>query len=96
MRGPSRLLIDRRAPAADAARVLLELDGVNYRGAVFVDGVRVAGEAELVGTFVRWRLDVTAALRGGVAGRHTVAVDVCTRPWASVAGTRLTWCVPPS
>ena len=80
------------APAAvrAAGRVLLHVRGINYRADVWVDGVRVADAAAVVGTFRAFTLDVTAPVRAHAAtaaadAPHTVAFRVA-RPhnqWGS-------------
>ena len=41
-------------------RVWLDFDAINYRAEVWLNGVRVAGPDEVVGSFSRYRFDVTA------------------------------------
>jgi exo-1,4-beta-D-glucosaminidase len=51
----------------------LHLDGVNYRGRVWVNGREVATGRRVVGTFRRFDLDVTSAVH---PGRNAVAIRV--------------------
>jgi len=62
-------------PAAVAGRnVRLHLDGVNYRANVWLNGERVAGAKDVVGTFRRHELDVTKQAKAGA--RNALAVEV--------------------
>lgn len=55
------------------ARVWLNLDCLNYRAEVWVNGHRIAGPERLVGMFQRFRLDLTGCAR---PGRNALAVLV--------------------
>ena len=58
-----------RTPAmASFGRAILRLDGINYKGFLWVNGILVANESVLVGTFRRFELDVTALLLSAGAG----------------------------
>jgi exo-1,4-beta-D-glucosaminidase len=59
------------APGRDHARLCL--DGVNYRAEVWLNGRKIAGQAQIVGAFRRHEIDVTALLR---TGRNALAVEV--------------------
>ncbi|HSD29717.1 MAG TPA: glycosyl hydrolase family 2, partial [Vicinamibacteria bacterium] len=62
-------------PARMAGRtVFLRFDGINYRASLWFNGSLVAGPGEIVGTFRRYELDVTALVRPG--GRNALAVEV--------------------
>ena len=73
-----------RAPIPDAVqlpatggsgRVLLTFRGINYRSAVWVNGVQVAGPLE--GAFIYHDVDITAALReAGDGHQNILAVEV--------------------
>ncbi len=76
-------------PRDGARSTVLALDGLNARGAVWVNGRRVAGEATLVGAFRRHRLDITRLVR---PGRNAIAVRVQpVRPDADFTVTWVDW-----
>ncbi len=60
-------------PLVPDQRVWLNLDCLNYRADVWVNGRRVADREQLVGMFQRFRLDITAQ---AVAGTNAVAILV--------------------
>jgi len=49
--------------AARGRRVWLNFDGIHYRADVWVNGHRVADSKQIVGSFSRYRLDVTGSVR---------------------------------
>ncbi len=61
------------APPAPGTRHRLELDGVNQRANVWLNGELVAGAGEVVGAFRRFRFDVTGRLTAGV---NALAIEV--------------------
>ena len=63
-------------PARMAGRtVFLRFHGINYRASLWLNGSLVAGPGELVGTFRRYELDVTAYVaQAKAAGRHVVSL----------------------
>jgi exo-1,4-beta-D-glucosaminidase len=62
-------------PAATIAgrRVWLHLDGLNYRGSVWLNGRRIADDDAIVGAYRSFTLDVTEVV---TAGANTLAVKV--------------------
>lgn len=60
-------------PAAPGTRYRLELDGVNQRANVWLNGQRVASVDEVIGAFRRFRFDVTDRLSPGV---NALAIEV--------------------
>ncbi|MDI6849643.1 MAG: glycoside hydrolase family 2 TIM barrel-domain containing protein [Candidatus Saccharicenans sp.] len=55
-------------------RTFLELDGVNYRANIWLNGQKVAGATEVYGPFRRFRLDITGLARSGE--RNVLAIEV--------------------
>lgn len=56
------------------SRTFLELDGVNYRANIWLNGQRVAEASEIYGAFRRFCLDITALAR--VGERNVLAIEV--------------------
>jgi exo-1,4-beta-D-glucosaminidase len=70
-----------QVPADYAGKtVWLNLDGINYRAEVWVNGVQIATTNELVGMFRRFRLDITAAAKPGARNALAVLVYGLDRP----------------
>ncbi len=61
------------APLSAGRRVWLNLDCLNYRAEVWVNGTRVADSEEVAGMFRRFRLDITAHV---TAGQNALALLV--------------------
>ena len=40
--------------------ILLHINGINYKSDIYLDGQRVAGQDEIIGTFVKFTLDITS------------------------------------
>ncbi|RFT15237.1 MAG: Beta-galactosidase/beta-glucuronidase [Candidatus Saccharicenans subterraneus] len=55
-------------------RTFLELDGVNYRANIWLNGQKVADASEIYGPFRRFRLDITGLARSGQ--RNVLAIEV--------------------
>jgi hypothetical protein len=65
-------------PAGESGKhVWLTLQGVNYRAAVWLNGVRIADDKTVVGPFRRFELDVTARIHD--TAPNALAIEV-TRP----------------
>lgn len=60
--------------AAQGRRVWLNFDGIHYRADVWLNGRRVADSRQVVGSFARYRFDVTDVVR--FAGQNCLAVKV--------------------
>ncbi len=60
-------------PLAAGGRAWLNLDCLNYRAEVWLNGARVAGPEQIAGMFQRFRLDVTEHV---AAGRNALAILV--------------------
>lgn len=69
-----RSVFDLPAGYQSGDHVRLILKGVNYRADVWVDGVPVASESDIVGVFRWFELDVTEAL--GAGPQHCVALRI--------------------
>ncbi|HEO71409.1 MAG TPA: hypothetical protein ENN80_09105, partial [Candidatus Hydrogenedentes bacterium] len=54
--------------------ILLHLDGVNYRANVWLNGVKIADENDVIGMFRRFEFDVTACVQPGK--RNALAIEV--------------------
>jgi exo-1,4-beta-D-glucosaminidase len=55
-------------------RYILRIDGINYKGKLFVNGALVADESSLIGTFRRFEFDVTARILAGTNNNITMTV----------------------
>jgi exo-1,4-beta-D-glucosaminidase len=55
-------------------RITLNFDGINYRANIWLNGQRLADSTAIAGTFRRYELDVTDALRP--TGPNVIAVEV--------------------
>lgn len=60
--------------AARGRRVWLNFDGIHYRADVWLNGRRVADSHQVVGSFSRYRFDVTEQVR--FAGKNCLAVKI--------------------
>jgi exo-1,4-beta-D-glucosaminidase len=77
-------------PARMAGRtVFLRFHGINYRASLWLNGSLVAGPGEIVGTFRRYELDVTARVRPG--RRNALAVEVTGPGPEDLAITWVDW-----
>lgn len=56
------------------SRAFLELDGVNYRANIWLNGQKVAEASEIYGAFRRFSLDITGLVKTG--GRNVLAIEV--------------------
>jgi exo-1,4-beta-D-glucosaminidase len=74
------------ADAPEGTHTFLRLDGLNYRGQVWIDGRRVATSRQIVGTFRRYVLDITAFVH---AGANALAIEV--DPVDKHADLTITW-----
>lgn len=64
-----------RVPATMRGRRLtLNFDGINYRANIWLNGRRLADSSHIVGTYRRYELDVTDAVRSG--GANVLAVEI--------------------
>ena len=64
-----------RLPAGSAGRrFVLRFDGINYRANIWLNGRRIADSTQVAGTYRRYDLDVTDALRR--AGPNVLALEV--------------------
>ena len=62
-------------PAAEpGGRFALQFDGINYSADVWVNGVRIADQSQVRGTYRTYEFDVTQAVRTGT--KNVVAVQV--------------------
>lgn len=59
---------------AKGQRLWLNLDGINYRADIWLNGRQIAAADTTVGMFRRFRYDVTDVINGG--GRNTIAVKI--------------------
>ncbi len=75
--------------ALDGRAVFLNLDGINYRANVWVNGQRVADAMETAGAFRRYELDVTRWARAGA--RNAIAVEVFAPQPTDLAVTWVDW-----
>ena len=74
-------------PAADNGKqIWMQFHGINYRGEIWINGKKIAGPEEAVGSFRRYDYNVTQYVRPG--GKNAVAVAV-SAPNASELG--ITW-----
>ena len=55
-------------------RTFLELDGINYRANIWLNGQKLADASEIFGAFRRFRLDITGLARSGE--RNVLAIEV--------------------
>lgn len=76
-----------RLPAKQAGKVTwLHLDGINYRAAVWVNGIEVANEQDTVGMFRRFRINVSGAVRAGK--QNALAIRIFPMDQPGVPGYR--------
>lgn len=62
-------------PASDHGKTFqLIFKGINYRAAVWVNGIQIADSSEMVGMFEQFTLDVTRAIRPGK--KNALAVEI--------------------
>jgi exo-1,4-beta-D-glucosaminidase len=81
-----RTTVDVPAAALDGRRVWLHVDGLNYRGAVWLNGRRIANEQSLVGAYRRFSLDVTDDV---TAGANVLAIAV--HPSSELGDLGINW-----
>ncbi len=75
-------------------RVWLNFDGINYRAAVWVNGVQIESEKNMVGMFRRFRFDISAHVKTGAANALAVRifpVDVPGKTGFRSPGTDVTF-----
>lgn len=77
------------AGGAAGRRVWLRLGGVNYRGALWVNGQQVADESRIVGTFRAFEFDVTSLVTPG--GENAIAVEVSPPTLDALALSFVDW-----
>ena len=58
---------------ASARHIWLNLDGINYRADIYVNGTPIARHEDVVGMFRRFRFDIRDAVR---AGKNTVSIRI--------------------
>jgi exo-1,4-beta-D-glucosaminidase len=64
-----------RLPEAYTGKVIwLNIEGINYRADVWLNGHLIADAKEIVGMFGRWSLDITEA--SNVGGMNTLAIKI--------------------
>jgi len=68
-------------------QVWLNFDGINYRGEVWLNGIRVADSAQMVGMFRRFKYDVTSAVK--FEGENYLAVKIYPVDHYGPPGTQL-------
>ncbi|MDI6844669.1 MAG: glycoside hydrolase family 2 TIM barrel-domain containing protein [Candidatus Saccharicenans sp.] len=56
------------------SRAFLELDGVNYRANIWLNGEKIADASEIYGPFRRFSLEITGKVKTG--GRNVLAIEV--------------------
>jgi exo-1,4-beta-D-glucosaminidase len=79
-----------RVPAPMAGkRVSLHFDGINYRANIWLNGHRVADSTRVAGTYRRYELDVTDAIKRNEA--NTLAVEVFAPVPADLQTTWVDW-----
>jgi exo-1,4-beta-D-glucosaminidase len=61
-------------PAVRGKRVWLNFDGIHYRAEVWVNGSRIATSLQVVGSFARYRFDITECVR--FQGKNCLAVKI--------------------
>jgi hypothetical protein len=62
-------------PTADKGKFFqLIFKGINYRAAVWLNGIRIADSSEMAGMFAQYALDVTGAVRAGDTNRLAVEI----------------------
>lgn len=66
----------------------LNLEGVNYKANVWLNGTRIAGEDEILGPFGIWYLDVTDYV---VQGDNTLALEVFPPKWGDLTIGFVDW-----
>jgi exo-1,4-beta-D-glucosaminidase len=70
-----------RVPAAmRGKRVTLHFDGINYRANIWLNGRRLADSTAVVGTYRRYELDITDAIKGGAENALAVEIFAPTPP----------------
>ena len=70
-----------RVPATmRGKRVTLHFDGINYRANIWLNGRRLADSIAVVGTYRRYKFDITDALGGGAENALAVEVFAPTPP----------------
>ncbi|HMC69046.1 MAG TPA: hypothetical protein VKJ07_07830, partial [Mycobacteriales bacterium] len=74
-------------PDYDDQRVWLHLDGINYRADIWLNGRRIAGADDVVGTFRQFEFDITQWVHAGAA--NALAVEVTPPDLAN--DLTLTW-----
>jgi exo-1,4-beta-D-glucosaminidase len=83
------VLPERDADGAGNRHFWLHLDGVNYRGAVWLNGTQVAGPDEVAGAMRTFSLDVTAVARPG--STNVLAIEVRAPTSEDLAITFVDW-----
>src|SRR5579872_5646687 len=73
---------------AKSENFALHLDGINYRGDIWMNGKKIAGKEDVAGTFRIFEFDVTAALH---EGRNALAVEVTAPTERDLAITWVDW-----
>jgi exo-1,4-beta-D-glucosaminidase len=74
--------------------VWLNFDGINYRAAVWVNGVQIANETNMAGMFSRFRFDISKLVKPGMTNALAVRifpVDVPGKPGFRSPGTDATF-----
>lgn len=76
------------APGARSKTRWLHFEGINYRANIWVNGQKIAGETDVIGTFRTFEFDVTRILH---AGRNGIAVEVFAPRKNDLAITWVDW-----
>ncbi len=83
-----------RVPAAVRGRRLtLHFDGINYRANIWLNGRRLADSTQIAGTYRRYELDITDALKH--AGANVLAVEIFAPTPADLQTTWVDWSPSP-
>ena len=81
-------------PDSDRGKqVWLHFNGINYRGAVWLNGKEIADSSQMVGMFLRYKYNVTEAIRND--GTNRLAVKIFPVDHPGVPGTQLKVFGPP-
>jgi len=79
-----------RVPASmRGRRITLHFDGINYRANIWLNGRRLADSSVVVGTYRRYELDITEAVKS--VGPNVLAVEVFAPTPADLQTTWVDW-----
>jgi exo-1,4-beta-D-glucosaminidase len=82
-----------RAARPAGRHVLLHFDGINYRANIWVNGHRLADSSSVAGTYRRYELDITDALRS--SGPNVLAVEIWAPQPLDLQTTWVDWSPAP-